>query len=317
VDASITISFGCIATIAFFAGVRSISHAYIFGTVMALMVYLHTVVFVLGVVKVKWVRYLGATDRDVQEMLGPFVQNLDDFFQRVDQDSCTMVDGWCRKLSHILWHLSYMVLHHVGVDRGHYYMYGLVYQQLFCLFTIVVTKAVFIHIDFWFTDLLFYGSYCRIRDNSLKRINILAVEITEFWGYLLGLVIWRLFLVPLYAPEQHALLLWFIWAPAAVGDCMAEIVGSTYGGRIWQRFGVVGIGDLNTKSWEGVLGMILSTYSVSAGAMILLGAPPGWWLGAFFMSTTTAIVEAFTPRGFDSLTISVSAVTSIILVCQQ
>ena len=38
------------------------------------------------------------------------------------------------------------------------------------------------------------------------------------------------------------------WVPVAIGDSMAEIVGSIFGTHF---FSVPGIGDINKKTWEG------------------------------------------------------------------
>jgi CDP-diglyceride synthetase len=100
----------------------------------------------------------------------------------------------------------------------------------------------------------------------------------------------------------------FIWLSYAVADIASEVFGSIFGRhgiRVW------GLGDINRKSWEGVIAAFVCTLAVNLAIVTSNGLPTSWWALAVVIAVMNPLVELASPRGTDDFTMA----TSNALVC--
>lgn len=152
----------------------------------------------------------------------------------------------------------------------------------------------------------------RIRDGHSRWKNLACVVLGTSWGLLLAKIIWFKIIVNLYAPSEAALLLQLLWLPLAVGDAMAEIVGSCFG---CKHFEVTGVGEKNTKTIEGVVAMFASTllsclvavFGAWHAGLLQSGSTMDWIAICHMIAVLTTAAETFSPRSSDNFTIPMSS----------
>ncbi|OGO15720.1 MAG: hypothetical protein A2Z14_13050 [Chloroflexi bacterium RBG_16_48_8] len=123
----------------------------------------------------------------------------------------------------------------------------------------------------------------------------------------------------IYFPLSFSVITWLLWEqphllvaslmPMTWGDALAAIVGQRIGRR-WFSIGK------SRRSLEGSLTMFLSGWMATLIPLILLPSSQMALLGAIGIAAMTAfvaaVVEAFSPRGMDNLT--VPAISALVLV---
>ena len=83
------------------------------------------------------------------------------------------------------------------------------------------------------------------------------------------------------------------------GDGFAAIIGQKYGHRKYKIFG-------NEKSMEGSIGMFFFAFLVSTAILgSFLGFSAHYLRISFSIAVLAALVEAFTPYGYDNLTVPI------------
>ena len=155
------------------------------------------------------------------------------------------------------------------------------------------------------------SSMWRIRDGNKRFENLVAVVIGTLWGTILVKFLWIVSLVPIFPSSEHALLLQLCFLPVYVGDAFAEMIGSCFGS---YEFDVLGIGDVNKKTFEGVFAMFFTTLVACTGAVffadsrgeLATGNRSEWVLVASIITLTSTVMETFSPRSTDNFTIPLS-----------
>jgi hypothetical protein len=177
------------------------------------------------------------------------------------------------------------------------------------LFDAVVTSWIFL--GFYYSDgflaAAFYGPQSRVMDGVLARANCLLI--TTLW------TVFKFVMLPigarlasLYQPAEFAIVFALIWGSYIVTDASTEIGGSLFGK---QTLRVWGIGDVNRKSIGGtvsgfVAGLVFCLW------MVLGHGLPAPWIGlAVVIAISNTVLELFSPRGTDDLTMA----TSNALIC--
>ena len=93
---------------------------------------------------------------------------------------------------------------------------------------------------------------------------------------------------------------------AGVGDAIGEPAGTRFGRhtyKVWSRSSVPAI-----RSWEGSLAVFLASALVVTVAIVVtsaLGTGSLWGLKVLGIAVASALVEAFSPHGWDNLTMQV------------
>lgn len=152
----------------------------------------------------------------------------------------------------------------------------------------------------------------RIRDGLWRWYNLAFVVLGTSWGQLLAKITWFKTIVSLYPSSEAALLLQLMSLPLAVGDAMAEIIGSCFG---CNHFEVSGVGEINTKTIEGVVAMFASTLiscllavlSAWHGGLLESGSLLVWVAICHSIAVLTTAAETFSPRSSDNCTIPLSS----------
>lgn len=147
-----------------------------------------------------------------------------------------------------------------------------------------------------------YGAHARVLDGVLGRANVLCIG-----------TLWNLFkfvmiplgaqLAQLYPPKTYAILYAFIWLSYATADFAAEIFGSLFGThsiRVW------GLGELNRKSWAGVIAAFFATLALNLSLVAANDLPLPWWVLGTLIAVLNPMVELLSPRGTDDFTMATS-----------
>jgi len=177
------------------------------------------------------------------------------------------------------------------------------------LFDAVVTSWIFL--AFYYSDgflaAAFYGPQSRVMDGVLARANCLLI--TTLW------TLFKFVLVPLgaalatfYRPDQFPLIFAFIWGSYIVTDASTEIGGALFGK---QTLRVWGIGDVNRKSIGGTVSGFVVGLVFCLWIVIGRGLPLPWIGLAVAIAVSNTVLELFSPRGTDDVTMA----TSNALVC--
>jgi hypothetical protein len=177
------------------------------------------------------------------------------------------------------------------------------------LFDAVVTSWIFL--AFYYSDgflaAAFYGPQSRVMDGVLARANCLLI--TTLW------TVFKFVLVPigavlasLYRPGEFAVVFALIWGSYIVTDASTEIGGSLFGK---QTLRVRGIGDVNRKSIGGTVSGFVAGLVFCLWIVIGRGLPPPWIGLAVVIAASNSVLELFSPRGTDDVTMA----TSNALIC--
>jgi len=152
-----------------------------------------------------------------------------------------------------------------------------------------------------------YGPQSRIMDGVLARANNLLI--TTLWS------VFKFVLVPLgarlarvYRPDEFAVVFALIWGSYIVCDASTEIGGSLFGR---QTIRVWGIGDTNRKSVEGTACGFIGSLVLCLWVVLARQLPGPWIALAVIISISNTVLELWSPRGTDDLTMA----TANALIC--
>jgi hypothetical protein len=177
------------------------------------------------------------------------------------------------------------------------------------LFDAVVASWIFL--GFYYSDgflaAAFYGAQSRVMDGVLARANCLLI--TTLWS------VFKFIMVPLgarlatlYRPAEFAVVFVLIWGSYMITDTAAEVGGSLFGK---QTLRVWGIGDVNRKSIGGTVSGFVAALVLCVGIVVGRGLPPPWVGLAVAIAVSNTVLELFSPRGTDDVTMA----TANALIC--
>jgi len=145
-----------------------------------------------------------------------------------------------------------------------------------------------------------YGAHSRALDGIQGRANVLCIM--TLWNA------FRFVMVPIgvqlgrtYPPETYAVVWAFIWLAYLTADSSSEIFGSIFGKhgiRVW------GLGDMNRKSWAGVMAAFLAPFLLNILITYSNGLSPAWYGLAITIAAVNPFVELYSPRGTDDFTMA-------------
>lgn len=145
-----------------------------------------------------------------------------------------------------------------------------------------------------------YGAQARILDGIQGRANALCIG-TLWSAFKFVMIPVGLKLSMIYPPETFAVLYAYVWLTYAAADFASEIFGSIFGRHHIQ---VWGLGDMNRKSWAGVIAGFLCTLAL---CLILVWANQlsmAWLVLGVILSFVNPLVELYSPRGTDDFTMA-------------
>jgi hypothetical protein len=152
-----------------------------------------------------------------------------------------------------------------------------------------------------------YGAQSRILDGIQGRANALCIS--TFWqAFKFVMIPLGLQLAAIYPPSLYVPLFAFIWLSYVSADYGSEIFGSIFGRqciRVW------GLGDVNRKSWAGVLAAFLCALACNLIIAWSYHLAPVWLVLGLLLAVVNPIVELFSPRGTDDFTMA----TTNALIC--
>jgi dolichol kinase len=149
-----------------------------------------------------------------------------------------------------------------------------------------------------FLGRVLYGAQMRVMDGTLARANCLLI--LTLWSVARFLVIpLGMRLAVLYPPGTYAAVFAFIWLSYVAGDAASEVVGSLWGK---QKLRVWGIGEVNRKSVAGTWACFLASFGLCAAIAAAQGLPPSWFGLALAVGASNTVLELFSPRGTDDVT---------------
>ena len=158
-----------------------------------------------------------------------------------------------------------------------------------------------------FLGAAFFGPQARVMDGVLARANCLLIS--TLW------TVFKFVLVPigaklatLFSPAQYAVIFALIWGSYMVTDTMAEVGGSLLGR---QSIRVRGIGDVNRKSFAGVVAGFASCLVFCVWVVLTNGLTGAWIALAVAIAVSNTLLELFSPRGTDDFTMA----TTNALIC--
>jgi CDP-diglyceride synthetase len=257
--------------------------------------------------------YLGMTQEEVSIFYSPSPIPTAEWIERYGSRKIKVRDSLQRKIPHFLYGFV-----DIAIWSGT--MYAAVLSPaavlaMQCAYRALYTAVLFLCIEYherggaW--PAWFLSHQWRIRDGNLRFENQVAVTFGTLWGVIVTKLLWIVSLVPLYAASERSLLLQLCFLPVAVGDAFAEIIGSCFGS---YEFEVVGVGDVNKKTWEGVLAMFITTLVSCTGAVWFADSRgdltgeslTSWLIVAALISLLSTVMETYSPRSTDNFTIPLS-----------
>ena len=152
-----------------------------------------------------------------------------------------------------------------------------------------------------------YGAQARILDGIQGRANALCIG-TLWNAFKFVMVPIGLKLSVIYPPETFAVLYAYIWLSYAAADFASEIFGSIFGKhhiRVW------GLGDMNRKSWAGVIAGFLCTLLLNVSLVYANQLSLSWLVLGVILAFVNPIIELYSPRGTDDFTMA----TTNALIC--
>jgi hypothetical protein len=152
-----------------------------------------------------------------------------------------------------------------------------------------------------------YGAHARVLDGVQARANALCIG-TLWNAFKFVMIPIGLRLAEIYPAHTYAVLYAFIWFSYATSDFAAEIFGSLWGKH---RIRVWGLGDMNRKSWAGVVAAFVCTLAVNAALVWANHLPLAWWVLGVLLAVVNPLVELYSPRGTDDFTMA----TTNALIC--
>ncbi|MEM3700248.1 MAG: SEC59/DGK1/VTE5 family protein [Candidatus Bathyarchaeia archaeon] len=168
-----------------------------------------------------------------------------------------------------------------------------------------LVAAPFIPITF------FASAYSPFKNLSTKMKGL--ADITEE-GHQLGLVFYAIsytVLALFFAFKQYVMVLAAGILPMAYGDAVASIVGEKFGKR---KYGVFAEKSLEGSAAMFLASFIVFTFSLFYFSLILPFSFVDKLFSAVTVAAVTTLVEAFTPLGFDNLTVPVFGALTFFLL---
>eukprot|EP00933_Yihiella_yeosuensis_P064587 TRINITY_DN6801_c9_g1_i1.p1 TRINITY_DN6801_c9_g1~~TRINITY_DN6801_c9_g1_i1.p1 ORF type:complete len:388 (+),score=51.69 TRINITY_DN6801_c9_g1_i1:119-1282(+) len=255
----------------------------------------------------RWI--IGVEHEAIAAIFGTKALDLDDLFKNQDKFAIRAVDGICRKSGHIVMWMAYPVLLSYVSDDGH-----LTISSVFGFLMTVVTVTL-VPMNNTISN-VYWGGCVRVWDGHLRRINeLFTSQIGTFWTFVTIHVVMRLAIHPLLPPALYGLLpRKMIVIPCAIGDAMAEIIGSLFGRHFFQ---VSGLGEINKKTIEGCVAFVVSTMAVLVATLIeyrlTIWDRWEWYVVAMAISILGMFAETFSFRGTDNMVIMATA--AAVLAC--
>jgi CDP-diglyceride synthetase len=187
----------------------------------------------------------------------------------------------------------------VAVDpKPEYLMFG-AWENLFDAVAFSWLNLAAYYSDGFFGRVVF-GAQTRIMDGALGRANCLLIT-TLWFGFKFIMLPIATQLVVYFPPETYAPLFAFIWMSYVACDATAEVAGSMFGR---QKLRVWGIGDVNRKSVEGTVAGFLGSLALCLAIVASRGLPPSWIALAVVVSLSNTLLELYSPRGTDDITMA-------------
>jgi hypothetical protein len=263
-------------------------------------------------VKTLLLKYLAGFSRDERResfssrMRKPF--DVNEYLRRHSERRIRIVDMIGRRGRFITLALAgfFYLYSRLATDPSAHFATGFLQDNLF---DAVVTSWIFL--AFYYSDgflaAAFYGPQSRVMDGVLARANCLLI--TTLW------TLFKFVLVPLgaalasiYRADEFPLIFALIWGSYIVTDASTEIGGALFGK---QTLRVWGIGDVNRKSIGGTVSGFVVGLVFCLWIVIGRGLPLPWIGLAVAIAVSNTVLELFSPRGTDDVTMA----TSNALVC--
>jgi len=205
------------------------------------------------------------------------------------------VDAWTKKISHTYDGLLVFIISAESFAEGE--NTSETYSLAYGISLIYMLLYVLSYSDNGSLAWIIYGAKARIMDGFLGREN-------EIFGYMFDkymlpasvpLLLW---LQDAAGDTRVVYLSWYIFMPIILGDSFAEIIGSTWGK---QKIKVWGMGEVNTKSWEGTLAMFFSSLVILIGVNAFIGLSWYWHIFAVVNCAVATAVELYAYRSTDNV----------------
>lgn len=205
------------------------------------------------------------------------------------------VDAWTKKISHTYDGLLVFIISSESFAEGE--NTSETYSLAYGISLIYMILYVLSYGDNGSLAWIIYGAKARIMDGFLGREN-------EIFGYMFDkymlpasvpLLLW---LQDAAGDTRVVYLSWYIFMPIIIGDSFAEIIGSTWGK---QKIKVWGMGEVNTKSWEGTLAMFFSSLVILLVVNAYVGLPWPWYIFAIINCAVATAVELYAYRSTDNV----------------
>ncbi len=145
-----------------------------------------------------------------------------------------------------------------------------------------------------------YGAHARVLDGIQGRANALCIG-TLWNAFKFVMIPVGLLLADLYPPRTYAALYAFIWLSYATADFASEIFGSIFGRH---RIQVWGLGDMNRKSWAGVIAAFVCTLALNVSIVWANRLSLSWLVLGILLAIVNPLVELYSPRGTDDFTMA-------------
>jgi len=260
----------------------------------------------LSYIKQVWLESIGLSRAEVRAIFGTATLNLKELLKKYNERSIGISCGISRKSCHLTHHVGVMLLwKYIAFDHGPTVIF------LSCAFREFIAISLWMLLrrkSFGIVDYIFWGSCVRVKDGYLRRENLIVGCFGAGSTKLVMLVVWQVHFLQIYPASTHADVLLILMIPFTVGDAMAEIVGVIFGKH---KFRVSGFGEINVKSVEGCGGMFMFTLVPICGLLFLQGYGWLWYVMALVIAIVTTILETWSFRSTDNITIVVG--TMIIL----
>ncbi|HVO12072.1 MAG TPA: hypothetical protein VMX54_15130 [Vicinamibacteria bacterium] len=193
---------------------------------------------------------------------------------------------------------SYVATHVAASPRPDFLVAGFGENLLDGLVGLWVMLALY-HSD-GFLGRVAYGAQTRIMDGALGRANCLVIF--SLWAFFkFAMVALGTVLAGRFPAGTYTAVYAFIWLSYLCGDGLSEIVGSLFGK---QKLRVWGLGEVNRKSWAGTWACFLGSLGVCVGFMLACRLPLPWLGLALAVSLSNTVLELFSPRGTDDITMA-------------
>jgi len=249
-----------------------------------------------------WLGRLGVVDSDRRRIFSSRREGFDlaSLLAAYPERRLRMIDSFCRKGHHVYTGLLYLfVVEEVIAEPRLMVITILIQGSLNLAMLLVAYRSDRV----WGLGGWLFGGVARIRDGQLARANLVVANISLLAQYLACAGIALIFLQPMVGDALFVELVSFVYLPMVVGDAAGEIIGGTWGR---QTIRVRGIGEINKKSWLGVMAVCIGSFVAVLAHIHSAGLPRGLIGLAAVVAMTTTVVELVAPRSTDNFMIPLS-----------